>query len=174
MKNYSAKRIAYTGLMMALVAALSFLEHVLLPPFPGLPPGASIGLTNILIMYFVFFSGWRWALTVAVHKAGMAFLLRGATAGLLSLCGGLLSLLVILCLLAVFKERISYAAISVSGAVAHNLGQLCVVAIIYATPSVFGYLPLLVISGVAAGTATGVMLRILIPVLKRTFPAEDS
>jgi len=169
MRSEKAKYIAYIGLMMALVIALSFLEHVMLPPLPGLPPGVSLGLANIVVMYLVFFSGKRWAFCAAVLKAGLGALLRGPTAGLLSLCGGLLSLLAIVVLLAIFGSKISYIAISVGGAVAHNLGQVAAVSVLLGSRSVFYYLPVLVISGAVMGTVTGIMLGVLMPVFRRMF-----
>ena len=43
-------RVAFTGLLAALALALAFLEG-LLPPLPAMPPGAKLGLSNIVTMY---------------------------------------------------------------------------------------------------------------------------
>jgi heptaprenyl diphosphate synthase len=156
------------GMMLALVMALAFLEN-LLPPLPMLPPGVKLGLSNIVVMYCVFFMGHRWALGAAALKAGFAALLRGAAAGLLSLCGGLLSVAVIMLLLILFREKLSYIAVSVCGAVAHNLGQITVASVLLATATVYYYLPVLIVSGVVMGTVTGVALKVLLPVFGRMF-----
>ena len=61
---------------------------------PGLLPGKKLGLANIVVMYALFFMGPKQALVLDLLKALFVFLVSGWTAGFLSLCGGLLSLLV--------------------------------------------------------------------------------
>ena len=86
------RRIALSGLLFALAMALSFIEGTL--TIPGLLPGMKLGLANIVVMYALFFMGPKQALVLDVLKALFVFLVSGFTAGFLSLCGGLLSLLV--------------------------------------------------------------------------------
>ena len=62
-------------------------------------PAIKLGLSNIVVMYALLFLRTRTALLLVVLKALFAFLTRGATAGFLSLCGGALSLAVMLVLL---------------------------------------------------------------------------
>ena len=88
------RRIALSGLLFALAMALSFIEGTL--TIPGLLPGMKLGLANIVVMYALFFMGPRQALVLDVLKALFVFLVSGFTAGFLSLCGGLLSLLLVL------------------------------------------------------------------------------
>ena len=172
MRDSRVKRVAYMGLMLALVLALSFLER-LFPPLPMLPPGVNLGLSNIITMYCVFFLGSRWAFGISILKSLFAVLTRGAVAGLLSLCGGVLSIFILMVLLAVFKHRISYAAASICGAVAHNIGQISAAAIILST-SVFFYIPVLVVSGVIMGAVTGVTLNVLLPVFHSVIGSDWS
>ena len=93
-RNHDPKKtheIALSGLLFALAMALSFLEGTLV--IPGLAPGMKLGLANIVVMYALFFMGVRQALYLDLLKALFVFLVSGGTAGFLSLCGGLLSLL---------------------------------------------------------------------------------
>lgn len=172
MRNHRVKKIAYMGLMLALVMVLSLLEHMI-PPLPMLPPGVNLGLSNIVTMYCVFFLGAGWAFGIAALKSVFVMLLRGVVAGCLSLCGGLLSLVVIVVLLRLFGARISYVAVSICGAVSHNLGQIAMASILLATGFVFYYLPVLVVSGVVMGTVTGLTLSVLLPVFHRVFGKPD-
>ena len=55
-KNSKTKRIAFFGTMGALALSLSFLES-LIPPLPGLPPGAKPGLSNVVTMFLASSSG---------------------------------------------------------------------------------------------------------------------
>ena len=122
-RSYEKTRhIALSGLLFALAMALSFIEGSLV--IPGLLPGMKLGLANIVVMYALFFMGPRQALVLDVLKALFVFLVSGFTAGLLSLCGGLLSLLVMWVLYYLLPVRPTWFILSVCGALAHNIGQL--------------------------------------------------
>ena len=98
MQNYKARQTALLGMLFALSMALSFFESML-TPFFGLMPAMKLGLSNIVVMYALLFLRTRTAVLLVVLKALFAFLTRGTTAGFLSLCGGALSLAVMLVLL---------------------------------------------------------------------------
>ena len=87
------ERIALIGLLGALALVLGILEN-LLPPLPGMPPGAKAGLSNLVTMFAAGAIGLPAALFIAAIKGLFAFLTRGVSAGLMSLCGGLLSTLI--------------------------------------------------------------------------------
>lgn len=161
MRQQKTKKIAMTGLMLALAIALSYLESLI--PSVGIP-GVKLGLSNTVTMYCLFFLGPVPAFTVALLKSGFVLLTRGAVSGLLSLAGGLCSVAV---MLLVNKLGASYGMASVTGALTHNLAQLVVARFI--TGSVFSwyYLPVLVISGVVMGTVTALVLRLVMPVLEK-------
>ena len=163
------KKIALTGLMLAIIIILSAIEHILLPPLPFLPPNMKLGLSNIIIMYCVFFISKTQAVTLNTAKSLFVFLMRGSVAASLSFCGGILSILIIIMLIYIFKERVSYTAVSVAGAVAHNIGQFAAVSIIIYSPYIIYYLPVLLISGVILGNITGLLLKIIMPAFHNIF-----
>lgn len=167
-KFFDVRRISYMGLLFALAVVLSYLENLI--QLPGMPPGVKLGLSNIVTMYCLFFIGTSGAFTLAALKAFSVFITRGLTAAALSLSGGLLSLLIMILLLRLKKLNLSYTVVSVGGAVAHNTGQLAAACFMTATPVTFFYLPVLVISGVCMGLLTGVLLRTVMPALKRVLP----
>jgi len=160
------KRIVFLGIMLGIVIVLTAVEYML-PPLPLLPPHVRIGLSNIVTMYCVFFVNYRSAIMLNVLKSVFVLLTRGPIAGLLSLCGGMLSICVIILLVVLFRDKISYAAVSVAGACAHNLGQYAAVSFLLATPYLMYYVPVLMISGVAVGLVTGTLLRVTLPVLHK-------
>ncbi|MGD9559821.1 MAG: Gx transporter family protein [Oscillospiraceae bacterium] len=169
MKRTLAYRVALTGMLFALAIVLSVAESMLAPVF-GLPPGVKLGLANVVVMYALFFST-RWqALALVLLKAGFGVLSRGLVAGLLSLCGGLLSLLVMV-LLMLPKRPPSVLILSVAGALGHNLGQVLVVWLMYGAGAVY-YIPVLVVAALVSGVLTALTLRVLMPALARTRPAE--
>lgn len=116
------KKLVLTALFFALALVLSLIENSL-PPIPIAVPGLKLGLSNIVVMYTLFFLGKASAFSVAVLKAGFAVFTRGVIAGFLSLCGGLFSIGIMLILMLFFKEKISYLILSISGAIFHNLGR---------------------------------------------------
>lgn len=128
--------IALSGLLFALAMALSFVEGTLV--LPGLLPGMKLGLANIVVMYALFFMGPKQALVLDLLKALFVFLVSGWTAGFLSLCGGLLSLLVMWLLYYHAPVRPTWYILSVCGALFHNIGQLLGASVILS-----GGLPLL-------------------------------
>ena len=81
------ERIALIGLLGALALVLGILEN-LLPPLPGMPPGAKAGLSNLVTMFAAGAIGLPAALFIAAIKGLFACLTRGVSAGLMSLCGG--------------------------------------------------------------------------------------
>jgi len=157
------KKIALIGLLLAIIAVLSAIEHILLPPLPFLPPNMKLGLSNIIVMYCVFFIGSAQAVTLNIAKSAFVLLMRGPIAATLSFCGGILSVCIIILLIKIFKERVSYISVSVAGAIAHNTGQFAAVSVIINSPYIIYYLPALLISGVILGTVTGLLLRIIMP-----------
>ena len=62
--------------------------------------------------------------------------------------------------------------ISVAGGVFHNLGQIIVAALVLETQALLYYLPVLILSGLAAGILIGILSGIVIrriePVIKET------
>ena len=85
-----ARRAAELGIFAALALVLSFLES-LLPPLPMMPPGAKLGLSNIVTMFLASSQGLVPALLIALLKGLFAGVTRGFTAMVLSLAGGMLS-----------------------------------------------------------------------------------
>ena len=165
MQNSKARRIARLGLLFALAMVLSYLESMV-TPLLGLMPAMKLGLANIVVMYAVLMLGSRAAGALVLLKAAFAFFTRGATAGFLSLCGGTLSLLV-LCLLLMLPHRPTPWILSVSGALGHNIGQLCAAAVILSDRMALAYAPVLLCVGVGVGTINCWILRGVMPALRR-------
>ena len=157
-----AGRVAFTGLLAALAIALSFLEG-LLPPLPMMPPGAKLGLSNIVTMYALTALSLPAALGITAVKAVFA-LLRGGSAFLMSAAGGLLSTLVMALCLRLFRGKMGDIGIGIAGAVAHNAGQW-LMALLLIGPAVLAYAPWLLLMALATGMVTGLTLHLLLPAI---------
>ena len=166
------RRIALSGLLFALAMALSFMEGTL--TIPGLLPGMKLGLANIVVMYALFFMGPRQALVLDVLKALFVFLVSGFTAGLLSLCGGLLSLLVMWVLYYLLPVRPTWFILSVCGALAHNIGQLLGAGVIISSSLSFDSAPVRLVLGLVMGALPAITLKALLPALgKMGFSTQE-
>ena len=162
-RNYNKTHsIALSGLLFALAMALSFIEGTLV--IPGLLPGMKLGLANIVVMYALFFMGPKQALVLDVLKAFFVFLVSGWTAGFLSLCGGLLSLLV-MWLLYKLPRRPTYFILSVCGALGHNIGQLIAASFLLSSALALTYAPIMIVCGLGMGLVTSSSLAALLPAL---------
>jgi heptaprenyl diphosphate synthase len=114
-------------------------------------------------MFCVLSLGGKKAFTLAVLKALFALLVRGLSAGLLSLSGGLLSVALMLLALCLSRGKASYLLVGVTGAVAHNLAQLVAASLLLRVPSLWYYLPALVIAGCVMGFLTAAITRATLP-----------
>ncbi|MCL2285309.1 MAG: Gx transporter family protein [Firmicutes bacterium] len=157
-----ARNVAFLGIMLSVIVVLSWLEFILSSVLL-LPPHVKLGLANIVTMYCVLFVGKKSAFTLSIMKSLFVLLTRGPIAGLLSFCGGVLSIVVIILLVSVFKDKISYVAISVAGALAHNLGQLGAMVPVVGSFIFISYLPIMIIFGIVTGVITGILLKVTLP-----------
>ena len=155
-----------SSMIFATAIVLSIIENML-PPIVVAVPGVKFGLSNIAVMYALFFLGKKQAYTIAILKGFFAFATRGAVEELLRLVGGMLSLTIMVILIMIFREKISYLIISIFGAVFHNIGQFIVIAILYTGMNMLAYLPVLLLSGLIAGIVTSTLLRFILPAFKR-------
>ncbi len=162
-KNY---KLALVAILCALAIAVSFLES-LIPPLPFMPPGAKPGFSNIITMFAAGSTGFVSAITIAIVKGLFAFVTRGATAGLMSASGGILSACAMYLLMRFAKDKLGLIGISVICALCHNFGQLLAAMLITSTANVIYYAPALAVFGIITGTVTGIILRAVIPALEK-------
>ncbi|MBE7092215.1 MAG: Gx transporter family protein [Clostridiales bacterium] len=160
-----AKKIALFGILGALAITVSFIDGLFALPF--LPPGAKIGLSNVITLFALNVLNLWGGIYVVTVKAVFALLTRGVSAFLLSFSGGLLSFLVMAVLLKMKKCPFSIIGISIIGAIIHNIAQLGVSMFLTGTPALIYYLPVLVVFSLFSGTVTGVIIKILKPYIQR-------
>ena len=167
----STQRTVLTAVLTAGVLTLSVIERAVTAALP-LPPGVRLGLGNVLVLFAAVALGLPYALGIAVLKAGFVFLTAGAVAGLLSLSGGVLSVLVMYAAWRLLGTRLSYIGVSVLGAAAHNMGQLLAISLTLGGRAFLYLTPVLLLSGVVFGVVTGLTLRAVMPALLRFAPEK--
>ena len=149
----SSRRLARYALLTALAMALSWLESLV--PLAGVvPPGVKLGLTNLVVIFALYRMSLRDAAVISLVRVVLvAFTFGNSYSFAYSLAGAALSLAV----MALLKRsgKFSLLGISVAGAVSHNIAQVLVAMAVMETSRLAWYLPVLLVSGIAAGVCVG-------------------
>ena len=134
------KALALCAVLVALALGLSYLERFL-PLQMAVPlPGVKLGLANIVTLMALYFLGTRPAVTILGLRCVLGSLFGGGLSALaFSLTGGLLALGTMT--LARRIPALSVYGVSVLGAAAHNLGQICAAMVLLGSVYVISYLP---------------------------------
>jgi heptaprenyl diphosphate synthase len=147
------------ALTIAVAMILSYLESMI-PAFVAIP-GIKMGLANIAVVFALYKLGWKEAAGVSLLRVVLVSLLFGHLASFFySFAGAVLSLLGMILLKK--TGRFSEVAVSVTGGVLHNIGQIAMACILLETDVVRFYLPFLILSGTLAGVVIGVAAAILV------------
>ena len=153
------RKIATRALAIALAMILSFVESQI-PAFVAIP-GVKIGLANIAVVFVLYKLGWKEAVLISLVRVVMVSMLFGTLVSLFySVAGAVLSLtgMVLLKKTGLF----STVAVSVTGGVLHNVGQILMACLLLETNVIVYYLPFLILSGVIAGVVIGVVSAIMV------------
>lgn len=158
------KKLLRRALLTAVSLILYLVENQIPAPVPV--PGVKLGLGNIIVLCVLFRFGWKEALAVLLVKVLLGSALTGNLGAVAyALAGGLLSLGGMCLLHPLLTDRQLFVG-SVIGAMLHNLGQLTVAVWISQTPGIFGYLPVLLLSGMVTGLFTGIAAQAVLRRLK--------
>ena len=153
------RKIATLALAIALAMILSFVESQI-PAFVAIP-GVKVGLANIAVVFVLYKLGWKEAVLISLVRVFMVSVLFGTAVSLFySVAGAVLSLtgMVLLKRTGLF----STVAVSVTGGVLHNVGQILMACLLLETHVIVYYLPFLILSGVIAGVVIGVVAAIMV------------
>ena len=172
-KKMTAGKIALYGMFLAAALVAGYIER-LIPINPGVP-GVKLGLSNIVTMVLLYTAGFQAAVLISAARILLSGLLFGSGFAMVySAAGALLSMIVMV----ILKKtgRFSTVGVSVAGGVFHNVGQILVAIAVLETRSLIYYLPVLILSGLAAGIVigilSGVLTRRLEPVIRESL-GED-
>ena len=150
----NTKKIAYLGLLIALAFVFSYIEF-LIPINIGIP-GAKLGLANLVIIVALYTLNEKDAFVLSMIRIVLVgFTFANLASMLYSLAGGILSFLAMV----IIKKmnKLSITGVSVIGGVFHNVGQIMMAMWVVKTTSLIYYLPVLMISGIVAGVAIGIL-----------------
>lgn len=154
-----ARKVALLGLSIALAMILSFVESQI--PVFTMIPGMKVGLPNLVIVFLLYRAGWKETVVVSLIRVGLVALLFGNLQSLIfSVSGAAFSLIGMILLKKIGK--FSPVAVSVSGGVLHNVGQIIAACLWTQVAQVAYYLPVLLISGICAGVVIGLLAALLL------------
>ena len=146
------KRLTFCALLTAIALTIFMVEAQLPPVVPV--PGVKLGLANIVTVYAMFALGPADTLLILISRIILGSLFAGGSTFLYSLAGGMLCYLSMLLLRKILTLKQLWVCGAI-GAIFHNIGQMAVAIAIVKTPQLIVYLPLLLVTGVIAGTFTG-------------------
>lgn len=158
--KFTTKKLALCAVLTALALGLSTLENLfpisLVVPLPGI----KLGLANIVTVFVLYQLGAVPALVILLARCLLGAMFAGnASALLFSLMGGVLAMVTMIVLKG--AKGLSVYGVSVAGAAAHNIGQICAAMVVLGGTEVLGYLPVLLAVSLVTGTLTGFVSALL-------------
>ena len=147
------KKLSLSALLLAMSIAIYTLESFI-PPI-GIP-GVKLGLSNIVTLISLMYLGKGYTALILFLRISVTSLINGTLISFMfSLFGGVFAFTVMSLLILFLPKKLIWA-ISVSGAVFHNIGQLTAAAILIENLSTLYYLPMLMLSALITGAFTGI------------------
>lgn len=150
--NESVKHFSYLSLLVALAVVVNLVENIFIPP---LQFGIHIGLANVFGLIGLVWFGKKSLLTINIIRWLVASFLRGSFLSISFWVAGSGIMLSTLLLIILFSERYSFLFLSMIAAIAHTMGQLLVIILIYHQANIVVLFPLLLLSSLITGYCTG-------------------
>ena len=150
--------------LSAVILAFALTAFVIESQLPSLIPipGFKIGLSNIFTLALLYLWDRKHCFIILLLRIFIgSFIYGSGIAFLYSFTGGMVCFAVMSILKTFFGED-GILVVSMSGALAHNIGQLFMAAFVLKSGAVFVYLPILCAVGIASGLFVGVIGRICI------------
>lgn len=148
------RQLTQCAILISLALVLSYIERFIplqmLIPLPGI----KLGLANIVTLIALYLLGTRSAFTILLLRCLLGSVFSGSITGLLfSATGGILAMAVMT--IARQAPFLSIYGVSILGAAAHNIGQICASMALMQSIYIGAYLPYLLIVALFTGFATG-------------------
>jgi len=150
---------------LSLLVSVGLILYVLEAHIPQPLPWARIGLANVATLMALVLWGFWEALTVVLLRVFLGSLLVGTLLSpvfVFALCGGLASLVCMGLAHRYLQPVLSVVGVSILGALAHNLTQLCLAYSLYIQRGeIFFLLPFLLLATVFTGFFVGAVVSLV-------------
>lgn len=164
MKKNVSRKIALSGLFLALALIVSLVENLIPPVVPALPY-AKLGLGNVVLLACFLLVGVGEGCVVLVLKCVFAALFAGNISMLIWSLPSACAAYAVMVLLS-RTRAFSVTGLSVAGGMIHNAMQIAV-AVGVVGASVAAYLPYMVLAGGIAGLVTGLICHFVVEFARR-------
>ena len=165
------RRLALDGIFVALALLLSYVESAV--GFTAILPGAKLGIANLAVMLAFFRTGKADAALISLCRVTLMSLLFGNFQYFVfSAFGAVLAYLAMLLISRI--SSVGRVGVSVSSAAAHSVGQIAAAMLIYSSPALISYLPLLLVASIMSGTLNGVLLVLIERRLEVIYKRKDA
>lgn len=161
--SFTAKRIALSGLFLALSLIVGLLENMLPPIVPALPY-AKLGLGNVVLLACFLLVGVWQGYVILILRCFLTAVFAGNFASMIWSVPSALVAYTAMVLLA-HSGFFSTTGVSVAGAMLHNAVQILVATLVIGE-SVLVYLPYMLVAGAIAGLVTGIICHFVVEALK--------
>ncbi len=161
--NKEIKRYTIIAVLSALAVVINLFESFFIPPVQF---GIRFGLANIVSLVAIYFVGKKDMVLINALRVIIANLLRGTIFALvfwISFGGVILSTIAIIIL---FQLKSSLLFTSIISAIAHSVGQVIVVVLVYNQVLIASIIPLLLISSIVTGILTAFIAKLTLNRLK--------
>ncbi|MPQ43000.1 Gx transporter family protein [Clostridium tarantellae] len=160
-------KIVYISLLVAQALVLYIFESFI--PVPFIAPGAKLGLANIIIVIALYtLNNYSEVFLVLFLRLLLATIFGGNISSFLfSLFGGIFSFSAMIIVKKLWNNKVSIIGISATGAVFHNIGQLCIASFLVKNIGVMLYLPILTILAIGTGIFVGITANFCVNHLKK-------
>lgn len=149
MNKLSVKKMTRLAILLALGVILNYMEVVLLPT-AFIAPGVKLGLANTVGLIVLYFFGVKEYVAIGLLRIILTSLFTGFGFNfLIAMSGWSLATLFVVILYMI--QKFSIFGLSMAAAVAHGIGQVMMVSILYESVFMLNYLPILSFTGIISG-----------------------
>lgn len=165
-KLIETEKLTNFALFISISIVLSIFEMLI--PINFIMPGLKLGLGNLLLIILLDHYSFKELLVFQLLKISITtFMLGLFSIYLFSLSGGILALIVMYGLRKLFKSKITIYTLSMSGAIAHNIGQILFAIFALKSPELISYIPFLCVFGSITGFMLGYIAEYIKPYITR-------
>lgn len=130
-------------------------------------PGVKLGLANVITVVAMFVMGPIDTAVILFCRVLLGSFFTGNIMSLIySISGSILCYLTMLIMRKIITDKQIWVS-SIIGAIMHNVGQIIAAMFVMQTTAIFAYFPILLISGIIAGTFTGLVAQYLVLKIKK-------
>lgn len=148
------RKLTLCAVLISLALVLSYTERFFPLQMIVPMPGVKLGLANIVTLVALYLLGGKSAYVILAIRCILGSMFGGSITSLLfSLTGGSLAMLTM-----ALSRRLPFLSVygvSILGAAAHNIGQICASMMLMHSVYIGAYLPYLLVVGLFTGFATG-------------------